>query len=110
MLGNRGVRRGDDTNEEIYYGSVTLEFHGGRKQWVGNIGFNDNHVELLDTFYPEGINYVDNDSGGTGGVTVPDNIFYNDSADDENSGAGTDVYLTLVSSIEEDCTLQSEFD
>jgi hypothetical protein len=53
VIGNRGPQCGQET-EDIYYGSVTLEFHGGRKQWVGNIGYNDNHVELHDTFYPDG--------------------------------------------------------
>ncbi len=112
IIGNRGVREGLEDDEEEYYGSVTLEFHGGRRQWVGNIGFNDNHVELMQTFYPEGINYLDDDQGGGGGTaTLPDNIFRNDTGDNQTSGTGHDIWLTLVSEIEnEDLDLKAEWD
>ena len=110
VIGNRGVRDGDDTNEEVYYGSVTLEFHGGRKEWVGNIGFNDNHVELLHTFYPAGLNYLGDDVGGGGDTTTnPDNIFKNDT-ESNNSGEGHDIWLTLVSEINAVDDIQAEWD
>jgi prepilin-type N-terminal cleavage/methylation domain-containing protein len=111
VIGNRGPRCGQE-DDDIYYGSVTLEFHGGRKQWVGNIGYNDNHVELHDTFYPDGVNYLDNSN-----ETMPDNLFQNDTSD---SGGGTncdqadgyDVWLTLISEINdgESCDVISEWD
>ena len=107
VIGNRGPQCGQET-EDIYYGSVTLEFHGGRKQWVGNIGYNDNHVKLHDTFYPDGMNYLDDDA-----VTVPDNLFRNDSENgDCESGLGSDVLLTLVSDIAVDdgSEITSEWD
>src|SRR5262249_38878975 len=70
---NRGVRDGlvDQTN---YNTSVTLQIHG-KKSWLGNICYNDNHVKPEKTFYPEGINYYNS------GVATPDNIFKN-----ENNG------------------------
>jgi len=113
IIGNRGPECGDDQDEEIYYGSVTLEFHGGRKQWVGNIGYNDNHVELHDTFYPDGMNYVDENND-----TVPDNLFSNDTGSGScgcgsvSSLDGHDVFLTLVSEIDdgEACTGTTEWD
>ncbi|MHC4128151.1 MAG: type II secretion system protein [Planctomycetota bacterium] len=106
IVGNRGVRCGSE-QETDYYGSVTLEFHGGRKQWVGNIGYNDNHVELHDTFYPDGMNYLDQNN-----ETMADNLFRNDSQNgDCDTGLGTDVWLTLTSDIQDDeCNIVSEWD
>ena len=49
--------------------SLSLEIHGGRRQWMGNVCFNDNSVRLLSTFIPEGINVV------VGDVIMPDNLF-----------------------------------
>jgi prepilin-type N-terminal cleavage/methylation domain-containing protein len=112
IIGNRGPECGLE-DPDVYYGSVTLEFHGGRKQWVGNIGYNDNHVELHDTFYPDGMNYVDENND-----TVPDNLFSNDTGSGTcgcGSGSsldGYDVFLTLVSEIDdgEACTGTTEWD
>jgi prepilin-type N-terminal cleavage/methylation domain-containing protein len=111
VIGNRGVRCGSEDEEE-YYKSVTLEFHGGRKQWIGNIGYNDNHVELHDTFYPDGVNYLDEDS-----QTVPDNLFANDTTEtggdlECNQADGHDVWLTLISEISDGelCTVISNWD
>jgi hypothetical protein len=77
----------------LYEESITLEFHGGDKQWVGNIGFNDNHVALLHTVLPEGYNYMQDE------VPQPDNLFYNDLMSDCETGEGNDIWLTLVSRI-----------
>jgi prepilin-type N-terminal cleavage/methylation domain-containing protein len=106
IVGNRGVRCGSE-QETDYYASVTLEFHGGRKQWVGNIGYNDNHVELHDTFYPDGMNYLDENN-----ETTADNLFRNDSQNgDCDTGFGIDVWLTLISDIQDDeCNVVSEWD
>ncbi|MHC4219560.1 MAG: type II secretion system protein [Planctomycetota bacterium] len=111
---NRGVTCGNDTDIDVYDASVTLEFHGGRKQWVGNVGYNDNHVELHDTFYPEGVTYLDSDIN----KSVPDNLFANETSsggggfDSCNEGDGFDVWLTLISDISDgdSCSLTSEWD
>jgi prepilin-type N-terminal cleavage/methylation domain-containing protein len=108
VIGNRGVICGEDTNRTIYEESVTLEFHGGRKQWIGNIGYNDNHVELHDTFYPDGMNFLDSNN-----VTTADNLFTNDSENGNcDSGLGSDVFLTLTSEIQDGnaCTITTEWD
>jgi prepilin-type N-terminal cleavage/methylation domain-containing protein len=111
VLGNRGVKCGEDQNKTIYEASVTLEFHGGRKQWIGNIGYNDNHVELHDTFYPEGLNFVDEDAN-----TVADNLFANQTGmaggigGECNEADGHDVWLTLISDLQTDCSVTSEWD
>ena len=98
MVGTRGVKDGSlDENE--YYASVTLEFHGGSKEWVGNVAFNDNHTERLDTFFPENLNY------SIDGVVTPDNIF-NDQTGDGDGGVGSqggfDIWLVIYTSITND--------
>jgi prepilin-type N-terminal cleavage/methylation domain-containing protein len=95
VLGDRGVRRGSELPAD-YGASVTLETHGGRKQWAGHVCFSDNHVELLQTFYPPGINYRAPQTG----LMEPDNIFRNDLAcGEDDATTGSDAVLALVSRI-----------
>ncbi len=98
MIGTRGVENGS-LDENKYYASVTLEFHGGSKEWVGNVAFNDNHTERLDTFFPENLNYQ------IAGQTFADNIF-NDDTGDGGGGAGSqggfDIWLVIYLSINND--------
>jgi hypothetical protein len=95
ILGDRGVRKGSELPDD-YNTSVTLESHGGRKQWDGNICFNDNHVELLKTFYPVGLNYLD----PADNKMKADNMFRNDIANgDDTVTTGFDALLALVSRI-----------
>ena len=90
IVGNRGPEQGDNVN---YNSSVTLQIHGSGDQWVGNICYNDNHVELTNTLYPEGMNYRD------GNQSAPDNLFRNDEKDGADSPDGSDAWLTIVSGI-----------
>ena len=97
-ISNRGPQDGTPTGGLCsgcppYEESITLEFHGGDKQWVGNVGFNDNHVELIQTVFPEGLNFLDD------GITESDNLFYNDAATNCSTGEGNDIWLTLISEI-----------
>ena len=99
MIGTRGVIDGVIDDPSIYYASVTLEFHGGSKEWVGNVAFNDNHTERLDTFFPENLNYQ------IAGETFADNIFKDDTGDTDG-GVGTDggfdIWLVIYLSISND--------
>jgi hypothetical protein len=109
VLGTRGPESGADPSgnyilqKDIYENSVTLEFHGGRKQWEGIICFNDNHTELLQTFTPEAIAFYDVGQD----LVRPDNIFRNDDGDDQNVADGRDVWLALVSDIDGNCEATS---
>ncbi len=67
----RGVESGDFTGD-LYTMSQTLELHGPRQQWVGNVVFSDNHTETIDNFYPILTSYERLD--GTTGA-IKDNIF-----------------------------------
>jgi prepilin-type N-terminal cleavage/methylation domain-containing protein len=72
--------------------SITLQIHGSRKQWMGQVCYNDNHIEQQKTFIPEGVNYV-----ATNGTVVPDNIFYKDTGEQGlPSLSGYDVFLALT--------------
>ena len=111
VIGNRGPATGAAGQSNgcadcpDYVDSITLEFHGGSKQWIGNIGFNDNHVALIQSVYPEGLNYILN------GDPEPDHLFFNDSGPNCDSGLGNDIWLTLISDISTDgITIVSECD
>lgn len=77
--------------------SPTLLIHGGKREWAGNLGYNDNHVEFSNTPTPQNvrISYL-GDSNGTE-EQVPDNVFF-DEQWEVNEGALTpsgrsNVYL-----------------
>jgi prepilin-type N-terminal cleavage/methylation domain-containing protein len=93
MVGNRGVKDGSQTNND-YTNSITLEIHGSKKQWDGNICYNDNHVDYTQSFLPEGVFY----QAGNPAVATPDNVFKNDQGNGTNTN-GNDVWLVIVSSI-----------
>jgi prepilin-type N-terminal cleavage/methylation domain-containing protein len=87
VLSNRGVKEGSLADID-YNKSITLLIHG-KKQWLGNIIYNDNHCEVSKTFKPESVSFI------SGGVVQPDNIFKNDqfAAIDPR---GVDAYLIMV--------------
>ena len=90
MIGNRGVRNGS-LQPADYNKSITLEIHGGKREWLGNICFNDNHVVTSRTFKPEGLNLI------VGGAMLPDNIFNNDSpGGGPTSPNGDDAWLVIT--------------
>ena len=95
VIANRGVQQGEFVNQQMFNESLTLQIHGGKKEWDGNIVFNDNHVIVSKTFLPEGINYVFNNT------TKADNVFKNDFASDSgqsvNSAMGGDGWLVMIS-------------
>jgi hypothetical protein len=88
ILSNRGVKDGSLTDAD-YNKSITLQIHGGRNEWLGNICYNDNHMEVSKTFKPEGVNYTQ------GAASNPDNIFANDMSG-ANTAQGIDAYLIVV--------------
>ena len=94
VIANRGVQQGEFVNQQMFNESLTLQIHGGKKEWDGNIVFNDNHVIVSKTFLPEGVNYV------FGNTTKADNIFKNDFAADNGQGVnspfGDDGWLVMI--------------
>jgi len=92
IVGNRGVENGSIVPAE-YEASKTLEIHGSRKEWIGNVCFNDNHIEVLGTFFPEGVTYQE------GGETQIDNIFNNDTGSSGTDAAGYDCWNIIVQEV-----------
>ena len=93
MLGSRGTEDGEfDTDN--YRFSQTLELHGPKNQWVGNLVFQDNHTESVVSFYPNMIIYQRQDAG----TPTPDNIFaaeFNDFPLNGDEQASGDTWMTL---------------
>lgn len=91
MVGNRGPEGQDQPQAmlENMDESITTEFHGGKKEWLGQVCFNDNHTVALNTFWPENMNYQD-----ASAETLPDNLFNNDIGGN-GSCDGKDVWLVL---------------
>jgi prepilin-type N-terminal cleavage/methylation domain-containing protein len=86
IMGNRGVQ--DGKIDTTYNNSVTLQIHG-KKSWLGNICYNDNHVRPEKAFLPENVNYI------AAGISTPDNIFKNDSGTNQSSVTGYDCWLVM---------------
>jgi prepilin-type N-terminal cleavage/methylation domain-containing protein len=55
VLGNRGVQDGIDGSTggdiNIFKNSRTLDIHGAKGSWEGNLVFGDNHVDYSNSFY-----------------------------------------------------------
>ena len=64
---------------------------------MGNIAYNDNHLEIHQTFTPEGIFYQTTTGGSF--TSTPDNLFKNETGTSQSIGDGHDIWLTLVSQI-----------
>jgi prepilin-type N-terminal cleavage/methylation domain-containing protein len=89
IVGNRGVEDSSYADED-YLASKTLQIHGGRKDWLGNICYNDNHVELSRTFFPDTLTPMRTDS-----TSVDDSLFAEEDTVD-GPGEGRDVFLCII--------------
>jgi prepilin-type N-terminal cleavage/methylation domain-containing protein len=89
IISNRGVKNGS-LDPNIFNKSITLGMHGGRREWMGNICFGDNHVATSRTFKPDGVMY-DSPSG-----YQADNVFANDIGGSGTSPEGNDALLVII--------------
>jgi len=93
-IGTRGPRDGNLTTAiDPNNPSNTLELHGARKSWEGNICYNDSHVKYEESFFPEGVNFVQNND------TLPDNLYLNNLGSSPTAANGSDCWLTLSSDV-----------
>jgi hypothetical protein len=100
IIGTRGIKGGVGPGSDDYDKSPTLLLHGGRRQWVGNICFNDNHVEVLEHFYPQLTTFEPSNSD-TG--PQKDNIFAAEFDDHPNGPeAEADAWLVICRSAQPD--------
>jgi len=72
MIATRGVKEGVQAGDPDHDQSPTLQLHGTKRQWIGNIVFSDNHSDQIQNFYPSMTTYEPID-GSTG--PIKDNIF-----------------------------------
>ncbi|MCE9619419.1 MAG: prepilin-type N-terminal cleavage/methylation domain-containing protein [Planctomycetes bacterium] len=106
IVGNRGVKFGV-TDADDYTNSKTLEIHGAKNEWEGNLCYNDDHLSFARTFYPEGMVCVPGGktppsgdtscgSAATSGTAALgfDNIFKGD-----DTVGTTDAYLCVVKEV-----------
>lgn len=106
MIGTRGPRVASAA--QIPPESLTYELHGGRKQWNGNMCYNDNHVEMHDTMVPEGLEFTEED-----GTVVLDHFFWNDVTNSDSDAGGNDIWMLMVRNISlsgDDLTLTLSWD
>ena len=106
-LATRGTNLGQQTGDQ-YTRSYTLLLHGGRREWVGNVVFADNHTETVSSFFPSLVTYEPNT---TTGQLTRDNIFrgeFNDFNGDPGATYGNlasgDAYLAITRSVSTDST------
>ena len=90
VLGNRGPKFG---NVDEY--SITTEIHGGGRAWAGNICWQDNHMTFEETLYPQMSVYRTADG------SVADNLFNIDCVSGVCHFWGSDVWLVIVSELED---------
>jgi len=69
VFSTRGTKNGATSGDD-YSKSPTLLLHGGEKEWNGQVGFNDNHVEYSRSAYPNNVAFETGDRELT-----KDNIF-----------------------------------
>lgn len=98
ILGTRGVGSASgldviNPGADEYENSPTLELHGGKRQWVGNICFNDNHMEQLGNFYPQLTTYED---PYTLAPPEKDCIFAAEFTHPQNPKAAADAWLVIA--------------
>ncbi len=94
VLGNRGVKGGDIAGND-FKNSKTLDIHGDKQQWEGNMCYNDNHITFERTFFPESMAKLPASAAGAQGTA--DNMFRNDtnSLATNNPLRNSDVFLVI---------------
>ncbi len=94
VIGNRGVKGGALTGTD-YTNSKTLDIHGNKAEWWGNMCYNDSHVTFDRTFFPESIAKLPNAAAGAQGTA--DNVFKNDTngLPAQNQLRNSDVFLVI---------------
>jgi prepilin-type N-terminal cleavage/methylation domain-containing protein len=94
VLGNRGVKGGDIAGND-YKNSKTLDIHGAKNEWAGNMCYNDNHVSFDRTFFPESLTKLPASAAGAQGTA--DNVFKNDTNGlaTNNPLRNSDVFLAI---------------
>jgi prepilin-type N-terminal cleavage/methylation domain-containing protein/prepilin-type processing-associated H-X9-DG protein len=97
-------------NTDVGARSQTLQIHGGRTTWEGNIGYNDGHVNFESRADPAEVtfqSFAAQTINGTQTRTVPDNLFVDETFEGQNASTSPRVngWLRPVSDISGTTTL-----
>jgi prepilin-type N-terminal cleavage/methylation domain-containing protein/prepilin-type processing-associated H-X9-DG protein len=84
--------------------SQTLQIHGGRTTWEGNIGYNDGHVNFESRADPQELTFQSLNAITLPGVTgqtrtIPDNIFVDEIFESSQQAPRSNAYLRPVANI-----------
>jgi prepilin-type N-terminal cleavage/methylation domain-containing protein len=101
VFGTRGTKDGINSGDE-YTKSQTLALHGAEKQWVGNVCYNDNHLESESSFYPGLVSYEPINVNPP--TPVKDNIFAAEFNDTRCAGSSLphfagDAFLVVATAV-----------
>lgn len=99
MISTRAPANGS-LEADDYNNSYTIALHGGKKDWVGNVIYADNHAAVAETFYPEVVSYEPSEANSS---RQKDNIFeaeFTDFDDNPNNGwKSGDAYLVMMKQV-----------
>lgn len=84
--------------------SQTLQIHGGRNTWEGNIGYNDGHVNLENRADPAEVTFQSQNAIALPGNTVatrtiPDNLFVDETNENSERSKRSNAWLRPVGNI-----------
>ncbi len=96
VISNRGPYDNNESKGGVNVkDSITYQIHGGSRQWVGNVCFQDNHISVEDTVWPEGVDY------STSKGSTPDNLFWFDCPSGETCDEyGGDIACWIIAKMD----------
>ena len=109
IMATRGVQNGAPPGNVNHDRSPTLQLHGSKRLWVGNIVFADNHWQQAKNFFPTQTTH----SPQNGGDAVKDNIFAAEFEKDHpvDPRAAGDAWLVISTEAALDgLSVQAEYD
>jgi hypothetical protein len=91
-------------NSDVGERSQTLQIHGGRNTWEGNIGYNDGHVNFENRADPAEITFQSSAAitlpGSTTATrTIPDNVFVDETNENTTASKRSNAWLRPVGTV-----------
>lgn len=92
------------TGSDLGERSQTLQIHGGRNTWEGNIGYNDGHVNFENRADPAEITFQSSAAitlpGSTTATrTIPDNVFVDETNENTDASKRSNAWLRPVGNV-----------
>ncbi|MEM1164966.1 MAG: type II secretion system protein [Planctomycetota bacterium] len=74
----------DPIQIDVDASNTSLLLYGGQNEWAGNVGFQDNHVERINTVAPETVTFPAFGGTDENGRIWRDNLFHDDNIESTN--------------------------